>query len=187
MTPEQWREGMENEAASVEDAGWAGETRRAAARASWRKTFSSALLAVAFTMSATVLGFLWTVRAAIARNAEQNGLGVWQFISNTQMRVWPTRTLWHARDAGPDIVLAALLVALLTGLLSGRLRLPVWAPLLLTAIGIPLALRLAKSLAGMEADFSNYGHAGLALYSLPVLALAGWQIGRILPRRWISR
>lgn len=46
MRPEEWRRGMENEAASVEDAGWAKEARGAARRLSFRHFLVSFLLSL---------------------------------------------------------------------------------------------------------------------------------------------
>lgn len=44
MTPDDWRKGMENEAASVEDLEWAGRTRRAAQRFQRRSALSAAVI-----------------------------------------------------------------------------------------------------------------------------------------------
>jgi hypothetical protein len=61
VRPEEWREGMENEAASVEDAGWARETHSASCYLVRRPLLWDALLSVVFV---TVNGYVFTILVA---------------------------------------------------------------------------------------------------------------------------
>ncbi|MFC3834590.1 MULTISPECIES: hypothetical protein [Deinococcus] len=68
MTPEDWKKGMENEAASVEDAGWALETQVAAHRFWWRAAITAgAMFALIGAVQVLVVHVSW-------RNATPAGL-----------------------------------------------------------------------------------------------------------------
>ncbi len=91
MTPEEWRQGMENEAVSVQDSRWAMETRLAANRFGWRQALSAAvvfallgaaqelLLSLVFRAQGDSLpDQLWPGVLAVAF-ALGSGLGRWRF------------------------------------------------------------------------------------------------------------
>ncbi|WP_102127038.1 hypothetical protein [Deinococcus planocerae] len=109
MRPDDWRRGMENEAASVEDAGWASDVRRTLRRARVTSLLSQGLLSLT---AALALAACWlAVPVLISRAAwhiDTNPLGTWGLAN-------PVRF---------DLLFLGLLTG--TGLALGWLRVRLW-------------------------------------------------------------
>lgn len=134
MTPDEWREGLENEAASVEDGEWARETQRYLRRPPQHL----GLLAVAaLVLSVAVSGVatLGTQLPVLAREAARNGTDlstflIWNVLGNPQ----PIQTMTYGSD--PALPSALLLMAMFIGAaFAARARLPHWLILLCAAAG----------------------------------------------------
>lgn len=134
MTPDEWRKGLENEAASVEDGAWARETQRYLRRPPQHLgllAVAALVLSVAVSGAAT----LGTQLPVLAREAARNGTDlstflIWNGLGNPQ----PIETVSYGHD--PAFPSLPLLMALLIGAaFAARARLPHWLILLCAAAG----------------------------------------------------
>lgn len=135
MTPDDWQKGMENEAASVEDAEWAGEVRRAAYRSRWSRGLIYHLL---FQTSLIVLILLVLSPTA---------LGPWLALTALAVSVRAIRTA-EIRRAGLGLVFGWAALASAPGaqvLLGTQLPLPAWELRLLALMGVSLLFLLLTS------------------------------------------
>lgn len=82
MTPDDWQKGMENEAASVEDAHWVQETQSALLQGKRRKLLSDALASLC---TALALAALWMTGLILvsrfAWNMDTNPFGAWSSVN----------------------------------------------------------------------------------------------------------
>lgn len=102
MTPEDWHNGMENEALSVEDAQWAQATQRAVLQSKRHKFLSDTLAALGTALALAALWMTGLVLVSRASwNMDTNPFGVWAMVNMVRF----------------DLVFLGLL--LITGLLLG--------------------------------------------------------------------
>lgn len=81
MRPQDWRQGMENEAASVEDAEWAEDTRQTAQVLRRRSQLLGFLLALGCALTfSTLLLLLEVLGSRVGMHVDQNAVGM--FIRN---------------------------------------------------------------------------------------------------------
>lgn len=85
MTPEEWRLGMENEAASVQDAQWARETQGVALLSKRRKLLTDSLASLGVAL---VLALIWmtglVLVSRVAWNMDTNPFGAWAMVDTVR-------------------------------------------------------------------------------------------------------
>ncbi|GBF05297.1 hypothetical protein DAERI_040057 [Deinococcus aerius] len=178
MKAEEWQKGMENEAASVEDEGWAAETRRSAWLVGARPLTHDFLL----TAGASVLvnTYVLTMMVVIARAAfymDQNPVG-----------------LWFAHH-GWTFDLSLLGVLTLLGVFLGRLNVK---PSVVAAVFLlqPLWLWLLAAAVRVEGVWNGPGASASAPFTTDFvryelnwgsLMMAGGYAGTVLLAMWVRR
>lgn len=170
MTPEDWRNGMENEAASVDDAIWAGEARRAA----WFQRGPRVLLVLA---AALLLYVLISSVLVMALNAFSIGYG-------------PQGLRPLLLGAPLPIGLLFLLIPCLAAVFLVRLGIRpalIWMvpalavglePLIARTVNMTLPMNLpdADAIVGQQIDLLPWGNPGLGQMLL-ILSLKALAIG----------
>lgn len=163
MRPEDWRRGMENEAASVEDARWAGETRRAAQgwRLNPRRELRALLIwLVVFTALHVACLYAWKLNGSF----ESAWVSSWEDeLAQAQIR---ERGMWIS-------------IAWLISIAVGGLILALRRHTFLTALGgfllPPITLSVFVVLPG---DVPSWEQALIGFQPLLYVSI-GWGLGRL--------
>lgn len=174
MTPDEWKQGMANEAESAGDVKWARELHQHAQRRSGGFLFM-VLVAASAMSAALTLGSQWSVltREAARNNATPLDLLWWGIAGNSQ----PLTIV--GRGADPDLPVGTLLIFLFVlSALARRLRLPASLVLAAAALGVLIMSGLTSLLASGTAGFP-----GSTLLTAFGCAALGLVVGQAVQRR----
>ena len=182
MSPEDWHNGMHNEASSVNDEAWAAETRQAAGTAKWQRSMYDVVPLGLLTVLASSVTCLLSVQNGIFNNAQRNQLSIGEYFWQMQVHTRPISMTWSSTNVQLTITIALLAVALVAGLASGWQRKSLWVPFALS-LAVPLGVSIAQSLAGYPFDsvFNDFFlHSPVWPTVVAGFTLTGWHLGQRL-------
>jgi len=175
---------MRNEAASVEDAGWAREARTLARVLSTGQQFRLLLVGTALSISVAAMITLTSQWPVLLREAARNGVEVGDFLKWSVLGR-PAALIIHSRGGDPAMPYVPLLLLTFMGAaLASRLRWSHWVVLLAATFGVLSVASLTSLLGGgLLLGGGFLGFPGMALLLTLGTAALGLLLGQTFRQR----